>query len=106
MNTKITAEYSTPNHTLLLKFDVNQEFAREVQLSAFNNETSAGTNPFKDIPTTKTICLDRLPPWTDPDSLQNLMQRVSGDSTIKVRISTNLAWIRLKVSDYNEGGVC
>lgn len=106
MNTEITAEYSTPNHTLLLKFDVNQEFAREVQLSAFNNETSACTNPFKDIPITKTICLNRLPPWTDPDSLQNLMQRVSGGSTVKlVRVFKIKPLLPLSVDDNSDESI-
>ena len=85
MDTENVPEYATPSQTLLLKFDANQNFAKEVQLSPYNFETLACTNPFKDIPPTKTIYLNRLPPWTDPDSIQNLMQRMSDGLPVKVR---------------------
>ena len=80
----MVSEYRTTAHTLLLKFDVHQQFSKEVQLCAYNAEDASSTNPYNDLPVTKTICLNRLPPWTDPDSLQNLMMRVSGGSAVKV----------------------
>jgi len=102
----MVAEYLTNAHTLLLKFDVNQQFSKEVQLSAYNAEEARSTNPFNDIPVTKTIVLNRLPPWTDPDSLQNLMLRVSGGSTVKlVRIFKKKPLFHLNEENKNDESI-
>ena len=82
---KITHPYSTPTLTLLLKFDANQEFAREVDLAEYITQTSGKITPVSDLPVGKTISLKRLPPWTDPDSIQNLFQRVGGGVPVKVK---------------------
>ena len=67
--------------TFLLKFDSNQEYAREVDLVEYQVQKSGKVN---DVPLGKTILLRRLPPWTDPDSIKNLLQRMSGGVAIKV----------------------
>lgn len=106
MDTEITTEYSIPSHTLLLKFDANQESTREVQLSVYNAEVAGCTNPFKDIPATKTICLNRLPPWTDPDSLRNLMQRVSDGSPVKlVRLFKDKPLLSLTIENNSDENI-
>ena len=80
------SEYSVSNHTLLIKFDANQQYSKEIEVSAYNANESISTNPFNDLPESKTLCLDRLPPWTDPDSVKNLMVRLSNGSVVKVSI--------------------
>ena len=80
------SEYSVSNHTLLIKFDANQQYSKEVEVSAYNANESISTNPFNDLPESKTLCLNRLPPWTDPDSVKNLMVRLSNGSVVKVSI--------------------
>ena len=80
------SEYSASNHTLLIKFDANQQYSKEVEVSAYNANESISTNPFNDLPESKTLCLNRLPPWTDPDSVKNLMVRLSNGSVVKVSI--------------------
>ena len=80
------SEYSASNHTLLIKFDANQQYSKEVEVSAYNANESISTNPFNDLPESKTLVLNRLPPWTDPDSVKNLMVRLSNGSVVKVSI--------------------
>ena len=69
-------------------FDGNQQFSKEIQISAYSTLQNHTSNPFSDIPAKKTMYLNRLPPWTDPENLQNLMCRVSGGSTVKVGINS------------------
>ena len=86
------SEYSVSNHTLLIKFDANQQYSKEVEVSAYNANESISTNPFNDLPESKTLCLNRLPPWTDPDSVKNLMVRLSNGSVVKVSIRFELSF--------------
>ena len=74
-------------YSLLLKFDANQQFSKEIQLCAYDSLQNDKSNPYSDLPVKKTIYLSRLPPWTDPESIKNLMLRVSGEANIKVNIS-------------------
>ena len=90
MHIEMLSEYSVSNHTLLIKFDANQQYSKEVEVSAYNANESISTNPFNDLPESKTLCLNRLPPWTDPDSVKNLMVRLSNGSVVKVRIRFEL----------------
>ena len=76
--------YSATFYTFLLKFDEKQQYTKEVQLKAYKAEDDSVSNPFNDIPVNRTICLNRVPPWADPDSLQALMTRLSGGSLVKV----------------------
>ena len=80
----MTTAYAAPCHTFLLKFDGKQQYTKEVQLKTYKAEDDSMSNPFNDIPVNKTICLNRVPPWADPDSLQNLMVRLSGGLLVKV----------------------
>jgi len=84
MDTEMTTAYAAPCHTFLLKFDGKQQYTKEVQLKTYKAEDDSMSNPFNDIPVNKTICLNRVPPWADPDSLQNLMVRLSGGLLVKV----------------------
>lgn len=87
MHIEMLSEYSASNHTLLIKFDANQQYSKEVEVSAYNANESISTNPFNDLPESKTLVLNRLPPWTDPDSVKDLMVRLSNGSAVRhVRI--------------------
>ena len=88
MDNETIMDQSTPFISLLLKFDGNQQFSKEIQISAYSTLQNHTSNPFSDIPPKKSMYLNRLPPWTDPENLQNLMCRVSGGSTVKVGINS------------------
>ena len=84
MDTEMITESSSPYHTFLLKFDEGQQYTKEVQLKMYNIQEENTSNPFNDIPVNRTIYLNRVPPWANPDSLQNLLVRLSGGSIVKV----------------------
>ena len=87
MDTETIMDQSIPIHSMLLKFDANQQFSKEIQICAYNKLQHHTSNPYSDIPVKKTMYLNRLPPWTDPENLQTLMCRVSGGLTVKVGIT-------------------
>ena len=84
MEVETIEERSVPFHSFLLKFDANQQFSKEIQVCTYTDLQNDFTNPFSDIPVKKTIYLGRVPPWTDPENLKNLMCRISGENTVKV----------------------
>jgi len=83
MEVEMIVEQPVSFYSLLLKFDANQQFSKEIQLCAYDSLQNDKSNPYSDLPVKKTIYLSRLPPWTDPESIKNLMFRVSGEANIK-----------------------
>ena len=86
MEIETIVDQSIPFKSFLLKFDANQNFSKEIQVCSYSELQSDTTNPFNDIPVKKTIYLNRLPPWTDPENLKDLMCRISREANIKVCI--------------------
>ena len=89
MEIETIVDQSIPFKSFFLKFDTNQHFSKEIQVCSYCELQSDTTNPFNDIPVKKTIYLNRLPPWTDPENLKNLMCRISGEANVKVCIKCN-----------------
>ena len=100
----MTTAYAAPCHTFLLKFDGKQQYTKEVQLKTYKAEDDSMSNPFNDIPVNKTICLNRVPPWADPDSLQNLMVRLSGGLLVKVCNVISLIFLLRAAAKYGPPG--
>ena len=103
MEIETIVDQSIPFKSFLLKFDANQNFSKEIQVCSYSELQSDTTNPFNDIPVKKTIYLNRLPPWTDPENLKNLMCRISGEANVKVCIKNGKLRGGTVIMDYKFG---